>query len=648
MGYWISKLESLPNIFDWYFFLVGDYRNHNLINDVFKDDFLILAERLGGNSAIIAQNNLLERDLQDSLKSIERGQLGAFLKNLEERKPGLLILNKHPRNLCHLDLFRTGIREDSPVIIYISFDALEMAYTSANTLIADIVAFSKNQHDDVIRKTSEFGRINDSIDKAVLKRKEVGIVTLNYREIYQRRSEIIARCINCGRIIYVDEHEEKEKCIYCGYINFVEEAINNSSPNNSYCSKRIRCVCGHTMTIPANHDRTLYCPRCGMQIYVKGMARIDIQGDSHREVLEVGQKMLNQSHTLVKQGGRVEMERILIISALEKELQPILEAIDSPLKPQNMEEIGGRKYFIFEISATLTVICTSFLGMGQINAALAVKDAVNYYGVSKVILTGICGGIDRGMKYGDIIISDQIVDYELAKICSDDVQVRWSVYRSDFELVQSLRMFKSDNWSNYLKRLFPDEKYKKPNVYSGIVLSGNKVIANNEEIIRFKKTWSKALAVEMEASGIAAALYQLKNAPSFVMVKAICDFADSEKNDDWQEYAAYASAIFVLNYIFTESVSMSRNASWKTGSYSTPENQKLFSAIRGTYSLSEMNVLAFNIGIDLEEIGGTGKSEKIVELIKYCQRRNLLNNLIAQINMERDNLLGDYDNEHGF
>lgn len=295
------------------------------------------------------------------------------------------------------------------------------------------------------------------------------------------------------------------------------------------------------------------------------------------------------------------------------------------------------------MSATLTVICTSFLGMGQINATVAVKDAVNYYGVNKVILTGICGGIDKEMKYGDIIISDQIVDYELAKIKPDDLQVRWNVYRSDFELVQSMKMFKSDSWSSYLKRVFPDSKFKKPSVYSGIILSGNKVIANYEEIKRFKKIWVKALAVEMEASGMAAALYQMKNPPSFVMVKAICDFADSEKNDDWQEYAAYASAIFVLNYIFTKSTSVSQKISREPVSSLMHENQKLFSAIRGTYSLSEMNVLAFNIGIDMEEIGGTGKSEKIVELIKYCQRRNMLNKLIAQINKERHNLLVDYE-----
>lgn len=125
------------------------------------------------------------------------------------------------------------------------------------------------------------------------------------------------------------------------------------------------------------------------------------------------------------------------------------------------------------------------------------------------------------------------------------------------------------------------------------------------------------------------------------------DFADSEKNDDWQEYASYVAAFFILNYIFTEFNSFSQNnnsyGKRMTESSEVPRYQKLLSAIRGTYNLSEMNVLAFNIGIDIEEIGGEVKSEKIVELIKYCKRRNLLDKLIAQINIERNNLLIDYN-----
>jgi len=90
----------------------------------------------------------------------------------------------------------------------------------------------------------------------------------------------------------------------------------------------------------------------------------------------------------------------------------ILDAMDSPLKPRKIEMINGGTYFVYGISVTLTVICTSFLGMGQLNA----KEAIDYLDVDKATLTGICGGINKEMNYGDIIISNQIVDYELDKM----------------------------------------------------------------------------------------------------------------------------------------------------------------------------------------------------------------------------------------
>ena len=611
MGYWISKLESLPNIFNWYFFLVGDYRNHNLINDVFRDDFCIIAERIGSNAAIISQNYLLENDLQKSLKNVERGKLGDFLKNLETRNPGLLILDRHPHDLS--DTIISKKQRNAPIIIYIPFEVLEMEYLSTNTLIADIVSFSKNENSNLIEKTSKHGCIKDTIEKWDLEKKNIGAITINYTDIYNRERGI--RNADDERILHLDKREQKVICACCGHIML------------------------------ERNEGNLVCPHCGVLLDIKGMSKIKVEGSNHKEVFDVANKLLDRAYSLLKKEKEKCMEKILIISALGKELQPILEVIDSPLKPRRLEEVGGRRYYIYEISAALTVICTSFWGMGQLNASIAVRDAVNYFEVDKVILTGICGGIDRKMNYGDIIISDQIVDYELAKIEQDDVQVRWNVYRSDFELVQSMKTFKSDSWFSYLKKTFPNLKTEKPNVYSGIVLSGNKVIANSEKIKEFKKTWVKALAVEMEASGIAATIHQMKKGPSFVMVKSICDFTDSEKNDNWQEYASYVSAVFVLNYIFTECNSLfQENILSEKRSEALPEAyQKVFSAIRGTYNLSEINVLAFEIGIDIEEIGGVGKSEKIVELIKYCQRRNLINKLIAQINIERNNLLVDCD-----
>ena len=47
MGYWISKLKSIPRTFNWYLFLVGDSRNHSIINNFLGMIFVSFPKGLG-------------------------------------------------------------------------------------------------------------------------------------------------------------------------------------------------------------------------------------------------------------------------------------------------------------------------------------------------------------------------------------------------------------------------------------------------------------------------------------------------------------------------------------------------------------------------------------------------------------------------
>ena len=332
-----------------------------------------------------------------------------------------------------------------------------------------------------------------------------------------------------------------------------------------------------------------------------------------------------------------DMEHVLIISALEKEIRPIISILNSYINEYSKDEFEGEVYYTFSISNELKITCTTFIGMGQINAALAVTKAINHYRITKVVLTGICGGINDQIKIGDLIISEQIVDYEIGKITSDKDQHRWQVYRSDYSLAHSLKNFKSDKWLSELNSLFPDKLIDTPMTHLGIVLSGNKVMADVESVNMLKNTWSQALAIEMEASGIASAIYHQENPPSFVMVKSVCDLADNKKNDDWHEFSSYAAALFILDYFLQDDYILPQND--QSLIINEKQNIELLSVLKGTYDMSELNVLAFKIGIDIDDIKGDIKSEKIVELIKYCNRKKITNKLIEQINADRNNIL---------
>ena len=97
----------------------------------------------------------------------------------------------------------------------------------------------------------------------------------------------------------------------------------------------------------------------------------------------------------------------------------------------------------------------------------------------------------------------------------------------------------------------------KPKIHYGAVASGNKLIkdaAARDEII--KKIGEKCICFEMEAAG-------LMNSFPCLVVRGICDYADSHKNDRWQPYAAATAAAFakeLLGYVPSQDLQTTKTA----------------------------------------------------------------------------------------
>jgi nucleoside phosphorylase len=83
-------------------------------------------------------------------------------------------------------------------------------------------------------------------------------------------------------------------------------------------------------------------------------------------------------------------------------------------------------------------------------------------------------------------------------------------------------------------------------VHYGLIASGNQVIkdATLRDNLN-KELGGNVLCVEMEAAGL------MDNFPCIV-IRGVCDYADSHKNNDWQEHAAAVAAAFakeLLGYV---------------------------------------------------------------------------------------------------
>lgn len=83
-------------------------------------------------------------------------------------------------------------------------------------------------------------------------------------------------------------------------------------------------------------------------------------------------------------------------------------------------------------------------------------------------------------------------------------------------------------------------------MHYGLIASGDQVIKDAKFRDSLNKSLGgKVLCVEMEAAG-------LMNSFPCIVIRGICDYADSQKNKDWQEYAAAIAAAYVkelLEYV---------------------------------------------------------------------------------------------------
>ena len=192
------------------------------------------------------------------------------------------------------------------------------------------------------------------------------------------------------------------------------------------------------------------------------------------------------------------------------------------------------------------------LGMGRVNAATATAEAVKRWRPRHVILVGIAGGIGaRNVGLGDLLISEQVVDYELQKITATGIEVRWSVHKASRRLYAAALNVIGDAWTKRIAVKKPNEGL--PRIHVGPIASGDKVVAVQSVLDEYRNVWPALVGVEMEAAGVASACFASAAQPEFFMVRGVSDLADEMKNapvtESFRRYACDVAAAYVVELI---------------------------------------------------------------------------------------------------
>ena len=126
------------------------------------------------------------------------------------------------------------------------------------------------------------------------------------------------------------------------------------------------------------------------------------------------------------------------------------------------------------------------------------------------------------------------------------------LFDSDYEHPSEKRNCHECDASRELKR--PERDDLDPYIFYGTIASGNQVIKDG----RKRDLFSQCLCFETEAAGL------MNDFPCLV-IRGICDYCDSHKNDQWQRYAAATAAAYAKELMQVTDVQDVQNASVARG-----------------------------------------------------------------------------------
>lgn len=229
---------------------------------------------------------------------------------------------------------------------------------------------------------------------------------------------------------------------------------------------------------------------------------------------------------------------VLLVTATKVESKAILDVFEQAIgRPAKPTPIDYRDYFdLGVVNGTRVYLARSEMGAVGLGGSLqAVQKGIAALSPQAVIMVGIAFGVnDQTQKIGDILVTEHLRPYELQKVTAE---------------INLLRSSKPDASTWPLNRLRNAElSWQGAEVRFGNVLTGEKLVDDIDFRDQLRLLEPEAIGGEMEGAGLYASCQDAK--VDWILVKAICDWADGKKEQDKaarQLLAATNAAKFVLH-----------------------------------------------------------------------------------------------------
>ncbi len=223
---------------------------------------------------------------------------------------------------------------------------------------------------------------------------------------------------------------------------------------------------------------------------------------------------------------------IAIMSAMSEELGALLEELED--REAEPILLGGSEYHQGRLFGQEVVL--AFSGWGKVASASVATTLLQSFQVEEVLFTGVAGAISPELQVGDVVLATELIQHDM------DASPVPGIERFEIPLLGETRF--ATNGERLTRGLAGIEAFlekggasgvehspfgqvgeRHPEVFQGLVASGDQFIAGREERERLIHLLPDALCVEMEGAAVAQVCFE--HSRPVTVVRTISDTADA-------------------------------------------------------------------------------------------------------------------------
>ncbi|MFT6591104.1 MAG: adenosylhomocysteine nucleosidase [Rhodoferax sp.] len=239
---------------------------------------------------------------------------------------------------------------------------------------------------------------------------------------------------------------------------------------------------------------------------------------------------------------------VAILSALAQEQTGLIEQLANPVCVTR----AGRGFWCGELHGHRVVLGLS--RVGKVAAATTATTLIEAFGVTRMIFTGVAGGMASGVQVGDVVLATAFVQHDM------DASPLYPRYQlplygrdqltCDTNLSAILLKATHAGLTLIRDKFGPDTSGHKAGVHTGLVVSGDRFVSSAAEsralLNALRDAGFAPLAVEMEGAAVAQVCFDY--GVPFAALRTISDRADEQAHTDFQQFvdevaSHYARAI---------------------------------------------------------------------------------------------------------